>query len=112
MTKIKKKGYWEKSRYISQSNTGYWSKWGGARFAGDYAKYDEWSCQACSKTQYNILPSYSVSIGENEFVRVCALCRFVFIRNALDSFEELIDIVRKPDVLTLIANLITVPRQF
>lgn len=109
--KVVKHGYWKGSHYISQSNTGYWSKWGGARYV-EQQNLPEWNCQACGDKQFNCLPFYLIEYPEGEMLRICAMCRHVVIRYQLKSFLELVDKVRRTDLLSMIANLLTLPLPF
>lgn len=110
--KAKKRGYWNKSRYISLSNTGYWTKYGGGRYTSDREELKTWHCQSCGEKQLDLFPSYVIGIGSVESVRVCVFCRYISIIKNVNSYEDLLVFVRKPDMLALIANLATLPIRF
>lgn len=109
--KIVKHGYWVKSHYMSQSNTGFWSKYGGARYV-EQQDLPEWTCQACNEKQFKVLPFYLIEYPEGEKLRICGMCRHVVLRFQLQSFLELVAKVRRTDLLTSIANLLTLPLRF
>lgn len=72
---VGKKGYWDKSHYVSQGTTGYWTKYGGARNTVLQEELDPiWYCQSCGKPQPIDLKPYKKEILVGEFIRVCALC--------------------------------------
>lgn len=109
--KVKGKGYWKKSIYVSTSNTGYWSKYGGGRYREDVS-LPFWTCQACNEMQINILPSYLIEYPQGEFLKVCTMCRYITIRYNIKAFDQLVDKVRHTNLFSLIANLLTVPIQY
>ncbi len=106
--KVKERGYWDKSHYVSKSNTGFWTKWGGGRYV-EVIDLPEWSCQACNDPQVDVLPSYLFQYPEGEYIKICAMCRYVVIRYELKSFKELLSKVRHTDLFSMIANLLTLP---
>lgn len=70
-----KKGYWDKSHYISQGATGFWTKYGGARNTIMQEELEAiWYCQSCSKEQPSDLKPYKKEILLGEYIRVCAVC--------------------------------------
>ena len=71
-----------------------WSKWGGGNKGLVKEELNEWYCQSCAKIQRKGLPSYMVETAPREFVRVCSKCKHKMIVEKLDSFYELIKIVR------------------
>lgn len=106
--KVVKHGYWKKSSYVSQSNTGYWSKYGGARYV-EQQSLPEWVCQSCGTKQFDVLPFYCVEYPVGEVIRICVLCRHIVLRYELQTFLELVEKVRRTDLLTTLANLMTLP---
>lgn len=110
--KIKKRGFWKKSKYIPLSNTGYWSKYGGGRFVSDFENNKTWHCQACGEEQLDIFPSYLLTRGTIENVRICTFCRYITVLKNVNVYDDLLILVRKPDMLALIANLATLPIRF
>lgn len=109
--KVVKHGYWIKSRYVSQSNTGFWSKWGGGRYV-EVINLPEWACQACQEPQVDVLPSFLFEYPSGEFIRICVMCRHVVVRYQLNSFQELLRKVRRTDLFSEIANLLTLPLEY
>lgn len=106
------KGYWKGGHYISLSAKGHWSKWGGGRLGDQQEQLPEWMCQSCSVKQFNILPFFFLEYPSGELVRICALCRHIFIRYELQTFLDLVEKVRRTDLLTSIANLMTLPVRY
>lgn len=105
-------GYWVKSKYIkSGKHGGNWSKYGGGRREDPTSA--SWVCQSCGKEQWQ-LPQHMMALDENEndFAKICALCRFRSKENNVTFFEHLTIIIRKPmgtDFGLNLANLLTIP---
>lgn len=106
--KIVKHGYWAKGRYVSQSNTGHWSKYGGGRLV-EIVDLPIWNCQSCQEPQVDCLPSYLFQYPEGEYIKICVMCRYIVIRFQPKSFDELISLVRRTPLFSVIANLLTLP---
>lgn len=106
----KPKGHWESGHYISVSTKGHWSKWGGGRYGNQVEELNgEWTCQACREKQFDFLPYFLVEYPIGEYVKVCGMCHYVVLRYRLQSFLQLIERVRKTNLLSIIANLLTLP---
>lgn len=106
--KTGQRGYWVKSHYISTSNTGHWSKYGGGRLQ-EIVNLPTWVCQACQEMQTDCLPSYLFQYPEGEYIKICVMCRHVVIRYELKTFDQLITKVRRTPLFNLLANLLTLP---
>lgn len=109
--KIVKHGYWVKSHYVSRSNTGYWSKYGGGKLV-EHAQLPEWKCQSCGEMQFNVLPSYLYEYPQGEYIKICTMCRYMVIRYSLETFTDLLSVVRGTGVFDTIANLLTLPLRY
>lgn len=110
-SKIVERGHWEKSRYISKSNTGFWSKYGGGRYV-ELTEPDVWICQACNEEQPKVFPQYAFEYPEGERVKICVMCRHILLRYELQSFLDLIRRVRHTGIFNSLANLLTIPLSF
>ena len=102
------RGHWEKGHYISKSNTGYWSKYGGGRYV-ELNLPDVWTCQACNEPQPKIFPQFSLEYPEGELIKICVMCRHMLIRNEINNFIELVNQVRHTGIFNSLANLLTLP---
>lgn len=78
-----------------------WSKYGGSNHGLVQEELDEWTCQACARRQTKSLAAYMVPMDEYErdFVRVCALCKSLQLKEDLKDIFEIIHKVRKPEGL-------------
>ena len=110
-SKIVERGHWEKSHYVSKSNTGFWSKYGGGRYV-ELTEPDVWICQACNEEQPKVFPQYSFEYPQGEKVKICVMCRHILIRHELQSFLDLIRQVRHTGIFNSLANLLTIPLSF
>lgn len=78
-----------------------WSKYGGARHGLVKEDLEVWVCQICSDRQTRDLPSWMISMDEDqrEFIRVCSTCKREIIKmqyvEQLDNFRKLIKEVRR-----------------
>lgn len=106
--KVGQKGYWVKSHYVSMSNTGHWTKYGGGR-KQEIVDLPTWVCQSCHMLQTNCLPYYLFQYPLGEYIRICVMCRHIVIRYSLNDFQQLISLVRRTQLFDTIANLITLP---
>lgn len=104
--KIGGRGYYVKSHYVSKSNTGYWSKYGGGRYVEE-THLPIWFCQSCNLPQVNVLPSYLFEYPTGEYIKICTLCRHITIRYHLQTIDELLEKTRDSELTRNIANLIT-----
>lgn len=104
-----KLGHWEKSRYISVSKRGHWSKYGDGT-AWKEPEEQEWNCQSCGTKQFAFMPSGKMTLDTGEQLRVCALCKHVSrLRDILD-IGELIELVRpREGYHHPLANLLSLP---
>jgi YgiT-type zinc finger domain-containing protein len=109
--KTGKRGYWAKGHYISQSNTGHWSKYGGGRLV-EIIDLPTWNCQSCHELQINCFPSYLFQYPEGEYIKICVMCRYIVTRFTPTTFDELITLVRRTPLFSLIANLLTLPASY
>lgn len=108
-----KKGYWKGGRYISFGKTGYWSKYGGGKLYKHMQEENkDWYCQSCGDLQFPALPSFLIKTGENEYVKVCVFCRFAVAKYDIIDIRDLQIVMRKPDTMAYIANLLTLPLRF
>lgn len=106
--KVIKHGYWVKSKYVSRSNTGYWTKWGGGRYV-EIVDLPEWTCQACNQSQLSVLPSFTMEYPIGEKIRICGMCKYVLLRFKINSFIDLTKEVRHTNLFSNLANLLTLP---
>lgn len=87
----------------------YWSKWGGARAGEVKEQLDVWSCQSCGREQVKILPQYLMKDEENtEVFRICTLCKHTSLIGKYVSIIDLIQNVRKRDLVITVENLVTI----
>lgn len=72
-----------------------WNKYGGTSY-GVLQKdlTPQWYCQACNEPQTEDLPPYMFEYPEREYIRICSKCQFERTTKNIDSFFELIQIVR------------------
>lgn len=77
-----------------------WSKYGGERYGlVQETKLPKWFCQSCQETQTSEMPSYMFEFSTGEFIRICANCQYLKIKNQLTDLIDLVSLVRKVDSL-------------
>lgn len=88
-----------------------WTKWGGANRGMAMEELDTWCCQACGRQQLKHLPQYYIPIDkwDRDYVRVCALCKHVYLLKRLTRVQDLFRWVKKPPTFFNVANLPTLP---
>ena len=76
-----------------------WTKWGGGRYALIKEILEEWYCQGCGRKQVEGLPAYMIPLdsGRDEFFRVCSRCKHLALEKKIDSYHQLVIVVRKRD---------------
>lgn len=72
-----------------------WIRMGGAINGYDMkADKREWNCQACGLEQPSQITAYLFPFMESEVLRLCPPCQNVAVEGHIDSFFELVDLVR------------------
>jgi len=70
-----------------------WNKYGGANFGLVQESIDaEWDCQSCGLQSSDI--PYDFEFAPREFIKICVFCHRLKVSYNIDSFLDLIDLVR------------------
>lgn len=78
-----------------------WSKHGGVRHGLVKEELDVWACQICAERQTRDMPSYMISMDEDqrEFIRVCSKCkhdaRLLEFEQTFEGFRSLVKEIKR-----------------
>lgn len=74
-----------------------WSKYGGIKLGIENIE-GNWCCQVCGKEQPTQIEPFLFPMSDREFLRICANCEHIKIKNQIIAYESLIIICRKRNV--------------
>lgn len=72
-----------------------WTRYGGVN--GGYQLTEdrkEWNCQACGDQQPFGITAYLFPFEGSDVLRICPECQNQVIKNAIERFDKLLDLVR------------------
>jgi len=77
------------------------TKWDTNPIIGLTERTPEWVCQVCGGIQPEAIDPFIFPMSDREFLRICPQCEHVRIKHHIITFEILIEIRRKKDVMDI-----------